>query len=370
MRALPLNIFMTADAVGGVFTYALDFSRALASMGARVTLAVLGPGLSERQFAAARAIENLSLIETGLPLDWLASSPAEIAATAGKLAALARENESGADVVHLNTPTYALADFHAPVVCAVHSCLASWHRDVEGGPTPPDFAWRTQMLRDALRRADAVVCPSRAYATTVCDLYQVAPFVVHNGRAAPPPPAFSPPAAPSFAFYAGRLWDKGKNAAVLDEAGGTMRLPLLLAGPCAGPFGARFSARRARLVGALDAAVLRQILSERPVFVSAALHEPFGLTVLEAAQAGCPLVLSDIPVHRELWHDAAVFVAPRLAADFAAGVNMVVTDGDLRERLRAAALRRAADFTPEAMADSMAAIYRAARAKSLRGAVA
>jgi glycosyltransferase involved in cell wall biosynthesis len=39
-----------------------------------------------------------------------------------------------------------------------------------------------------------------------------------------------------------------------------------------------------------------------------ARYEPFGLAVLEAAQAGCAVVLSDIPTFRELWDCAAVFV--------------------------------------------------------------
>ena len=46
------------------------------------------------------------------------------------------------------------------------------------------------------------------------------------------------------------------------------------------------------------------------VFASVSRYEPFGLAVLEAAQAGCALVLSDIPTFRELWDGAALFVPP------------------------------------------------------------
>ena len=55
------------------------------------------------------------------------------------------------------------------------------------------------------------------------------------------------------------------------------------------------------------------MMARTAVFVSPALYEPFGLAVLEAAQAGCALVLSDIPTFRELWDGVALFVAPVIA---------------------------------------------------------
>jgi glycosyltransferase involved in cell wall biosynthesis len=79
--------------------------------------------------------------------------------------------------------------------------------------------------------------------------------------------------------------------------------------------------------------------------------------VLEAAQAGCPLVLSDIPTFRELWDDAALFVPPGDAAGFAAAIERAAQDAD---RLGARAEERAARYTPEAMASGMAALYRQA----------
>ena len=41
-----------------------------------------------------------------------------------------------------------------------------------------------------------------------------------------------------------------------------------------------------------------------------ARYEPFGLSPLEAALAGCALVLGDIPSLREVWGDAALYVRP------------------------------------------------------------
>src|SRR5207253_6229241 len=110
-------------------------------------------------------------------------------------------------------------------------------------------------------------------------------------------------------------------------------------------------------LGELDEAGIGRRLSARPVFVSTALYEPFGLAVLEAAAAGCPLVLSDIPTFRELWDGAALFVAPRDADGFARAIGDLVGDDAARHALGRAARMRATRYTPAATAAAMAALY-------------
>ncbi|QTL02136.1 glycosyltransferase family 4 protein [Aquabacter sp. L1I39] len=357
MRPLPLNLLLTADAVGGVFTYALDLARGLAPLGVRTTLVMLGPAMAPHQQATARAVHDVQVVETGLPLDWLASTPDQILAAAEQVSSLAFAHH--ADLVHLNTPALALGDYPCPVTVGLHSCLASWWGTVEDGPLPQDFVWRTQLMAEALSRADAVLCPTHAFATSVLALYGASPVVVHNGRAAPraPLPQIAPEA--TFAFSTGRLWDRGKNAHTLDAAAAQMDVPLLLAGPTVSPQGDAVRLGHAMALGALDEPAVRAHLARRPVFVSAALYEPFGLGVLEAAQAGCPLVLSDIPTFRELWHGAALFVPPRDAEGFAAAVNAVAADERLRRALGQAAERRAGAYDAQVMAAATADLYRA-----------
>jgi glycosyltransferase involved in cell wall biosynthesis len=80
-------------------------------------------------------------------------------------------------------------------------------------------------------------------------------------------------------------------------------------------------------------------------------YEGFGLPVAEAMAHGCPSVLSDIPVYREIAEGAAVFIplgsAERLAEGFAA-----LAQGNVRERLSAEALRLAARFRWRRTAES------------------
>lgn len=367
MRAnmTPLRLFMTADAVGGVFQYAMDCACGLHKFNIQTTLAMLGPRMSEDQRAAALNIEGLRLIETGLPLDWLAEDPQSVETAACLIAALAEQSK--AEVVHLNMPALAIASYAAPVVAVAHSCLASWWIAVKEKDLPDAFIWRAELMAKGLRAAAAVVCPSRAFSKTVKEIYGRLPVTVHNGRGKRVAPAIDL-SGPVSAFTAGRLWDEGKNIATLDAAASLLNLPFEAAGPVEGPNGVRARLRNLSAIGALCEAEIAARLARQPIFVSAALYEPFGLAALEAAQAGCALVLSDIPTFRELWEGAAIFAPARDPGAFAVAVKTLAADQTLRARFGAAARVRAEIYSMEAMAGQMAMIYRQLRAQAARAA--
>jgi glycosyltransferase involved in cell wall biosynthesis len=158
-------------------------------------------------------------------------------------------------------------------------------------------------------------------------------------------------------FTAGRLWDEGKGMAVLDEAAGRIATLVCAAGPLSGPHGQSVRFHHLRALGRVDEAEIDRRLSERPVFVSPSLYEPFGLAVLEAAQAGCPLVLSDIPTFRELWGGAAVFVPAGDAGALADALQHLMLDHDARAELGAAAFERSGRYTMERTVRRMLGIY-------------
>ena len=154
------------------------------------------------------------------------------------------------------------------------------------------------------------------------------------------------------------MWDPVKNAALLEAVAGLIDLPVLAAGPLHGPHGERALFAKVEVLGQLPDRDLAELLALRPIFTSAATFEPFGLAVLEAAAAGCALVLSDIPTFRELWDGAALFADPQDPKGFAGTIARLHADPALREALGAAARTRALRFTPEATAQGIAAIYR------------
>ena len=349
-----LRLFMTTDAVGGVWTYSLDLAGALARSGVRTTLAVLGPAAKSDQVEAARRIRGLELIQTELPLDWTAQNSAELKQAAKAVAALARRSD--ADIVHLNSPTLAgYADFHAPVVGACHSCVGTWWRAVRGGRLPRDFRWREDALGRGYGVCEALVAPTYAFAEDTMAAHGVAaPLVVHNGRR----PVATPARKADVIFTAGRLWDAGKNLALIDAAAAQLPVPVYAAGPMQSPTGERVELKHVHPLGRLGEREVADWMGRASIFVSTPLYEPFGLSILEAAQAGCALVLSDIPSLRELWDEAAVSV-PTDQPDVLAHALQSLLDNPRRaEELGRAARKQAGAYTAEAMGKGMLSLYR------------
>jgi glycosyltransferase involved in cell wall biosynthesis len=354
------RVLLTADAVGGVWQYATDLAAGLKPLGFDPVVAVMGPSPSACQVDAAKAA-GLELIDTGLPLDWLAQDVAEVRRAAEGIAALA--NDVQADIVQLNAPALAgLADFVAPTVTVAHSCVATWWSAVEHGALPSDFTWRTDLVRRGLAQADRIVAPSAAFAAALRQTYglSTSPLVVHNGRAPLPVPTA---AMHDYALTVGRLWDRAKGLATLDEAAALVSVPIKAVGSLSGPDGTRQSLKHAHAVGSVDALGLAELLAPRPVFVSAARYEPFGLAVLEAAQAGCALVLSDMPTFRELWDGAATFVDPADSRGFADAIDQLIGDARLRLDRGQTARERAGRYSVGAMASGMAQIFRSLDAR-------
>jgi len=351
-----LRVLVTADAPPGALAYGLDLARGLSRLGIETVLAATGSAPSDSQRAAASSIEGLELVDTGLRLKGAADDSAMLCGAGERIASLAESRD--VDVVHLNTPAIAaMTGFAVPVVAVQHSCAATWWEAVHGTELPAELEWRTELVRTGLEAADAVVTPSLAFAAATQRAYALdrIPRTVHYGRAPLPAPLYAPH---DFVFTAGPLWDEGRNLEMLDSAAAQIDVPVRAAGPIEGPNGASVVFDNIHCVGNLGEAELARWLSARPVFVSAALYEPFGLSVLDAASVGCPLILSDIPAYRELWDEVAIFVAPRDEEGFTRAIAKLVADDFERAVIGRAAKERAALYSPDAMAAQMAAIYR------------
>lgn len=356
-----MRVLITVDAVGGVWQYGLDLARGLAARGVEPVLALLGPTPDPHQLAEAREIPGVHLVETRLPLDWLCDQAAPVRAAAEAVARLAGDLD--VHLVQLNMPTLAgAARFEMPVVAVTHGCVSTWWEAAKDEPLDSQYAWHRDLMRAGLIAADRLVAPTASYAAIIARHYALdeTPRVVHNGRAPLPaalhtPRSQQPPS--NDVLTVGRLWDRVKRADLLDRVASRLNVPFAAAGTAIGPHGETITLDHLSVLGQLDAEQLGERLSSRPIFVSAASFEPFGLAVLEAAGAGCALVLSDIPGFRELWDGAALFVGGDDEAAYVEAIESLLASPALRQDLGAAARTRAARYSPQASADAMLAIY-------------
>lgn len=90
------------------------------------------------------------------------------------------------------------------------------------------------------------------------------------------------------------------------------------------------------------------------------IYEGFGLPAVEAMGFGVPLVLSDIPVLREMAGDAAIYVPPEKPEAWAEALARVLGDEPLRADLARRGRERSRRFDWRTTAEQTIAVWRAA----------
>ena len=153
--------------------------------------------------------------------------------------------------------------------------------------------------------------------------YQMAYHHEIDGTAASLPAGLENPEAP-IVLYVGRLTSDGsatKNLKAFLETLAYVRQEQSVVGVLCGegPQRSELEVLRHKLgldedvhfTGYLPAASVWALMKKASVFVSLSAYEGCPNTVMEAMACGCPLVLSDIPAHREILDETcALFVDP------------------------------------------------------------
>ena len=346
------RILITTDAIGGVWTYSTTLARALARRLYEVVLVTLGPPPRPEQLAALADCPGITVKATDFALEWMDPQGHDFARAQSALAKIGWHVKP--DVVHLNSYREALCNWPAPVLLVAHSCVRSWWRACRGtDPDEPRWNDYVARVKHALSACDRWVAPSAAFRDQMQALYEPASSgrVIHNGL----PGGSISRAKEPFIIAAGRLWDEAKNVQSLVCIAGELAWPVKLAGAL--PRSSHSTQLAVEFLGELPRARLMHWLAQGGIYVSPALYEPFGLCALEAALAGCALVLSNIPTFAELWSGAAVFVEPGNRRELIATFQHLCEEKGMRSRLQAAAAQRAARFSADAMADAYCEIY-------------
>jgi glycosyltransferase involved in cell wall biosynthesis len=352
------RVLMTADTVGGVWTYALELIRALPRI--EFALATMGAPIAASQRAEAEALANVALFPSTSALEWM-DDPWEQVDRAGEwLLQIAHDFKP--DIVHLNGYAHAALAWNAPVIVVAHSCVLSWWSAVKKTEVPKSYDEYRKRVTRGLEAADLVIAPTAAMLGSLGVNYGFcgAGRVIWNARDAQ---LFAPKGKRNSIFAAGRLWDEAKNLAALEAVAPLVAWPIEAAGDATHPNGAELQFKSVRSLGRLPQAQLVDRLATSAIYALPARYEPFGLSVLEAALSGCALVLGDIPTLREVWGDAALFVPPDDHRALAATLNSLISDESRRNDLASCARKRAAEFSSARMADGYLSAYSSCRSR-------
>ena len=103
---------------------------------------------------------------------------------------------------------------------------------------------------------------------------------------------------------------------------------------------------------------MRYVFSHASVFVCPSRYEGFGIPVLDAFAAGCPVVLSDASCLPEVGGDAALYFRVNDVEDLKRQILRVLSDVGLADELRARGLVRAKEFSWDKCAKETAEVYR------------
>jgi glycosyltransferase involved in cell wall biosynthesis len=270
------------------------------------------------------------------------------------------------DVVHatglLTPPT------RRPLVVTVHDVAALRYPDLH----PARHVQQQQRQLAELRRAAVIVTVSQATADDLAhlgvatDRIVVAPLGVKplSERAEQDPP---PTQGRPYVLTVGESSPRKGYPVLLEALARVENLDLVMAGPPAGDEPRvrslidRLQLReRVRRLGAVSDTELASLYRGARALCFPSVAEGFGLPVLEAMQAGLPVLASDIAPTRELAGSAAVFLPCDDADAWSQALRDALGDREAREAMVRIGRDRAASYTWGRTADATLRAYRIA----------
>ncbi|MFW5653196.1 MAG: glycosyltransferase family 4 protein [Planctomycetota bacterium] len=368
---------MSADTVGGVWTYAMSLARALQPHGVEVVLAAMGKHLTREQLDQVDRMPNLQVISSDYALEWMEDPWDSVDAAGQWLACLA--DAIRPDLIHFNHYAHASFEWECPILVVCHSCVLTWWQAVHQTLPPDTFDRYRDVVSNGLIAADEVVAPTAALASAMQRAYGLSatPGVIYNGSDFEPPCRRGVSERSPTIFTAGRLWDEAKNLSALVRAAPDLPWSIDVAGPrqtpthnadtntasdetsteSGGATGEAGFPPNMTILGQLTHDEIAERMSICGIYCLPARYEPFGLSILEAARCGAPLVLGDIPTLRELWDGAATFIDPDDVRGLRIALLELIEKPEQREQRSRAARERADRYTLNRMGRAYHKLY-------------
>lgn len=195
----------------------------------------------------------------------------------------------------------------------------------------------TWLVRAAGRRGIQIVTVSETAAAQLHDAFPrlPRPVAIANGIDDAPLDIQAPTDTPPYVLFLGSMNPRKNLAGALrgfrhykDQTNGDLHM--LVVGAEKSMFRAAGSADAAvddvHFLGYVDESRKWSLLSGAQALLLPSFLEGFGLPVGEAIKLGTPVVVSDIPVFRELFGEIPVYVTPESPASIAAGLARVVNE--------------------------------------------
>jgi glycogen synthase len=357
-----MHILMTADTVGGVWTYTRELVSGLLRRGHRVTLISFGRYPSPDQTKWMEGLGDLLYYPTGYRLEWMQDAAGDV----GESASFVQQkvHELNPDLLHLNQYAYGALATSIPKIVVAHSDVVSWWVNVHRCEPPEDpwVRWYRELVTKGLSSADVVVAPSKWMLDTL-KTYYTGPAksqVIYNARDSA---LFEPHTSKAnCVLTVGRLWDQAKQVSLLFKSNHSV--PIYVAGSEHHPekLGGRGYAppgsSTVTLLGEQPEERLRKFYAQSAIYCATSCYEPFGLAPLEAALSGCAVIANDIPSFRELWGDTVCYFRRNDAGSLGARIEAMSRDNRLRCHYAGRALGRAQTmFSLDRMLDSYENVY-------------
>jgi len=381
---MHLFINSLAASAGGGLTYIRNVIPYMAATpGLRVTVA-LTPGLREE----FRAFANVDFVELEVSASrrfWheqfvlpslIRQCRAEVLLSAGNFAL---RNSPVPQILLSRNSLYTSADFYRDLLS--RSEYRTWL----------DSRLRGLMARRSIAWADITVAPSEAFAAELRSLTGSSRIrAIHHGFDREAFARDKSPLAPKveqtlktaegcvrllfvshYNYY--RNFETALRALPLLRdrlAGRAVKLLLtcrLATGANPGAYRPEAAAKLVRDLGVSDMVIelgaipyrqLHHLYGRADIYVTPAYTETFAHPLVEAMSSGLPVVASDLPVHREICGDAALYFPSFSAEQLADRVTEVATCVNLSARLSGAGLGRTAAFSWRKHIDKLLSIAR------------
>ena len=358
-----MHVLVTADTVGGVWSYAREIVTGLVRQGVRVTLVSFGNIPTPAQVDWIEPLRLVDFRPTAFRLEWMQEAEVDIEASREFLMSIIEETRP--DVLHLNQYCYGSLPVGIPKIVVAHSDVVSWWATVKK-EAPQDVEWMRWYrcaVSEGLAGATAVVAPSNWMLRQIQTWYGPVKRarVIYNGRT---PTLFNPHVSKDdYILSVGRLWDGGKQAALLTRIAPPAPVFIVGTGEHAdaalrgGPAW-RDNSVSVRLKGPQSEGQLRHWYGRAAVYAATSVYEPFGLAPLEAAFSRCAIVANDIPSFREIWGETVCYFRTNDPTSLQRQLERLQGNRELRLRYANLAYNRArARYTADRMVNDYLNLY-------------